>query len=84
MKLPERHVELGLKIGADSIDSLCDHLVKIASEIRHRKSISCISGGSDCGYTAHMKINSETTHETFFEELEKWTEWDANRGRSDG
>jgi hypothetical protein len=72
--LPERHIEAGIRIGADSTKELIGALRNITTDLSLGRGLSCVSGGSGSSYAIRVasKCNEGMTHEEYFRRLEEW------------
>ena len=78
---PKRHIEFGLRIGADSVTDVVAALMELARDARLHGEIHCVSGGCGSGYECRMasRTNEGITHEDYFQRLDEWIEADRER-----
>lgn len=73
-KPPKRRIEMGLRLGADSehdvIGTLRHILFVLESEGAVGRDIT--SGGPGSGFTLVCVENPTVTHESYFEDVERW------------
>lgn len=73
---PERKIEIGIRIGADSIDDARIALQGIIHELRTvQYSTWKISGGPGCGYSMVCAVSNNQNgvdSEEYFDRLDKW------------
>jgi hypothetical protein len=73
---PERHIEVGIRIGADNRDAMLKALRHIIFELEHSGGEHVVSGGSDVGYSINVaeRTNEGTTHDIYFQMIDEWLE----------
>ncbi len=72
--MPSRHIECGIRIGADSIDDVVRELRHIASELQRNNGFSGISGGVSSNHWAIIahRMNLSVDHDEYFRQINEW------------
>jgi hypothetical protein len=79
--MPSRHIECGIRIGADSIDDVVRELRHIASELQRNNGFSGISGGVSSNHWAVVahRVNMSVDHDEYMRQVYEWIAAEASK-----
>lgn len=72
MNKPERAYVLDLRVEADSLDDLIGYLRSFETELYMEQVSTGVSGGYSAGSIYSLKINEGVTHDSWWQEMQKY------------